>query len=126
MSLSNVPAQIDASPFVKTFAILNTFETVLNMCGYIPLVGSASAVLRAYYAKIEVIAGVALAIFALTKGDAASQNFYFSVAITFIGHAILNGLRSMVEIIPTVPLFTCLPYDIFAAAVLGKRLFSYS
>lgn len=110
-----------------TFVLLEAFEKGLNVVGYIPVLGTAAATIRYYYSNVELISGLAFAIFSLgihLQGN-VQAGFYFTIGLTLFGHAILNGLRSSVEAVPTLPLFTALPYDLYATYVVGKRFFSY-
>ena len=115
---------VDTSAFTNTFVALEAFEKGLNVVGYVPLLGSLASAVRSYYARIEMVAGIALAIFSLTQND-ASQTIFFTVGVTFMGHSLLNFGRAILEAFPTVPLFTCLPYDLYATFIVGKRFFSY-
>lgn len=112
--------------FQNIFALLETFERGLNVVGYIPVIGSVSAVVRNNYAKIEAVAGVAFAILATgiyLQGN--PSHAYYLIAGTLFGHAILNEIRSYFEAVPGVALFTTLPYDIIATIYVGGRFFSY-
>ncbi len=114
--------------FRNLFFALETFEQGLNVLGYIPLIGNISAHVRSNYAKIEAITGIGLAIFAAClnlQGNLHSA-FYLAVGVSFVGHAILNGIRSYWEdSYPGFTLFTALPYDVVATFFVGRRFFPY-
>lgn len=119
-------ANIAGLNVAETFLLLETFEKGLNFIGYIPVIGSLGAGARTIYAKIEAIAGIAL--LALSVGLSVGGNtnhLYTSVGGTLLGHAILNGIRSLFEMVPFVALASTLPYDLLTASYVGGRLFSY-
>lgn len=110
----------------ETFLLLETIERGLNVVGYIPLIGSLSAGVRDTYATAEAIAGIALIAFAIGSSIQGNpQPLYTVVGGTLLGHAILNGIRSLFEAVPFVALVTTLPYDILTASCVGGRLFTY-
>ncbi len=110
-----------------TFACLETFEYSLNIIGYIPIVGSISAHVRKFYGSLEIISGIALAIFAVGLELRQSKNakLYFTIGSTLIGHGILNSIRALFEEKIGVSLITTLPYDLIATFYAGRRFFSY-
>lgn len=116
---------IHPTAFQDTFVFLETLEKGLNVVGYIPFVGSVSAWVRENLGRIEVIAGIVFAILSLVQANAATNKLYLTIGLTFLGHGILNQLRALLEYVPGVPLFTTLPYDLYATYVLGRRYFSY-
>jgi hypothetical protein len=119
---------IAQTSFRDTFISLETFETGLNVVGYIPYIGSISAWVRDRYSLLEIITGVGLAILSFVnhrQGDVPASKVYLTVAATFLGHGILNQIRSAIEAVPLLPLVTTLPYDFFATYYIGSRIFSY-
>src|ERR1700722_10255330 len=92
----------NAKIFFDTFIFLELFEKCLNIAGYIPVIGSVSATIRNNYAKIELVAGIAFTILAVVFHVQQNQYsaFYLSVGATFVGHALLNELRSYIEVVP--------------------------
>lgn len=120
-------ANANLATFRDTFLLLETFELGLNFAGYIPVVGTLSTGLRAIMAKVELIAGVVLAVlyFGLQAQGKTINPVLLNVGLTFMGHALLNVIRCLFEAVPFVALVTTLPYDFYATHVLGKRLFSY-
>lgn len=117
--------QVSHAAFRDTFLMLETFERTLNLAGYIPVIGSISAVIRGGYAKIEMITGIAFAIFSVLHGDPTTASIYLSVGVTLIAHSLLNAIRMCFELVPFMPLVTTLPYDLYATYVVGRRFFPY-
>jgi hypothetical protein len=112
--------------YQDVFMLLETFEKGLNVIGYIPVVGSMSAVVRNHYAKIEAVAGIVFAAFAIgihLQGNPSRA--YFIIGGTLLGHSLLNEGRSLIEMVPGLPLITTLPYDVLSTMYLGRRFFSY-
>jgi hypothetical protein len=105
---------------------LTAFETGLNYAGYVPILSSFSAPVRAGYGKIEIICGVAAAaIFAIRAllAEGAQKEVLWNKsdeALEYVAHGLANIIRAVFELVPFVSLVTCLPYDLF-----GER-FSYT
>jgi hypothetical protein len=120
-------ASIAAKTFRDTFIFLETFEKGLNIVGYFPYIGTVSAYLRANYSALEIIAGVAIAIFATGMHIQQNPNaaIYLALGGTLLFHGILNRIRAVFESIPFLPLITTLPYDLVATLYLRRRYFSY-
>lgn len=99
---------------------LTVFETGLNYAGYIPIVSSFSAPVRAGFGKIEIIGGIAAAaFFALralcAEGDEKALLWRNSeISLEYVAHGFANIIRAVFECIPFVSLVTCLPYDLCA------------
>lgn len=103
---------------------LTAFETGLNYAGYVPIVSSCTAVVRAIFGTVEIICGVATAaIFAfralLVEGAAQRKEEWDKAyqAIRYGFHGYANIVRAFFEIVPFVSLVTCLPFDLS-----GERL----
>lgn len=110
---------------VKLDITLTTFETGLNYAGYVPIVSSFSAVVRAEYGKIEIICGIAAAVFFAVRAllaEGAQKEFLWKRSedsLEYVAHGFANIIRAVFECVPFVSLVTCLPYD------LCKNRFSY-
>lgn len=95
---------------------LQFFEDCLDKAGYIPYLSTISGGIRIFYGKIEIITGVALAIFlqaaAFFAPDSAQEDLWKETAraLDFVVHGLANIARGLFEIFRFVNLI-CLVYD---------------
>lgn len=110
--MSQIQCQLD-----KT---LGVFEKGLNYAGYVPLVSTFSGELRINYGQIEIIggiiAGALTAIAALFNPNEEERkqglNKAVEIIINYSLHGMANIFRGVIEMIPFLSWFTCLPYDL--------------
>lgn len=95
-------------------------EKGLNIAGYIPVVGTISAVVRATIAKVQMTVGAVMAglnyLGSILARDPQRQQELEKRAVKsleFVGHGVLNAIRAIFEFVPFVSLVTCLPYDLY-------------
>lgn len=103
--------------------ILSTAENALNLVGYIPMISALSGAIRLAGAKVQMLGGVLATVFLLLKGiygkSFKAHNFQkCRLAIEQILHGAFNFCRALVELVPFLSLFLCLPYD----RLLHRRL----
>ena len=101
-------------------------EEALNLIGYVPVVSTMSAALRALSGKLQVVLGIIFAIvyFSLLGFSETRKIKHFLHLKSSFGqifHGICNIVRSLLEAVPFLSLVTCLPYD-----RLLKKRFKYS
>lgn len=103
-------------------------EKYLNVAGYVPFVGSITALGRHLLGTVQIIVGLATATFsALAAGyhkirgnDAQAQNclnLSFN-ALNYVGQGLLNNARAIIERFPLLPLLVTLPYDLSSYKIL--------
>ena len=106
---------------------IRTTEIGMNIVGYVPVIASCSAKLRNYLARAQVIAAIALSIFALgayIQGLPIAP-MVFVAAKSTASHGILNFVRSFFEECnPLVKPFL-IAYDISAFVIFGGTPFPY-
>ncbi len=105
-----------------------SLEGVLNILGYIPIVGTLSALIRFFYGKVQVFGGLIVLLISLVAsifGRPAKKRTWkhaLELGGHFIRHGFLNYGRSLVEFIPFLPLITCLPYDRLGTKILDYEI----
>lgn len=93
-------------------------EESLNLIGYIPVISSMSAAVRALGGKLQALIGFGFAVYSLIAGLKSSRGkirhfLNFSASLSHFLHGLANMLRAAIEAVPFLSLVTCLPYDRF-------------
>lgn len=107
--------------FVRSGHAFMAIEEPLNKVGYIPFIGSITALIRNFFGQLQITAGIIVLIIGViarlfikppTRGKRPSQAYLLAPdALNLIGQGILNWGRSLLELIPFLALITTLPYD---------------
>ena len=82
-----------------------SFEKMLNVFGYIPIVSSVSGSVRQVYGNVQVIGGLATAVLSSLSNQRQAEH-----GLEIAVHGIANMCRSSVEMVPFLNL-ACIPYD---------------
>jgi len=96
--------------------VSSKIEEILNVCGYVPFIGTFFAIFRSILGKIQFFGGCAIALYAAIT----TKEHVKRIALNFILHGLLNIGRSFLEFIPFLSLVTCLPYDHYSKKKILK------
>ncbi len=99
-------AAIAAVKTISQFEIacskIRAVEILLNITGYVPILGTCTAFGRGFLGAAEVVSGIALLLLGVS-----------SPAATLIIHGGLNLFRSSIEYMPITSTILCFPFDLF-------------
>lgn len=88
-------------------------ELSLNVIGYIPILSLGSATIRALYATVQIVAGIAFGILSnfISLFSSDTEKKRFIVPFKYAFHGVLNFQRALIETVLIVGNVGCFLYD---------------